>query len=356
MPQITSIGIAVPPFTITQSSAQAFARNLFADSFKDIDRLLPVFEHARIEKRHFCVPLEWFAQKHDPEEKNQLYIENATRLSMEAAQNCLNGTRFTREQIDHLIFISSTGLATPSLDAHIINKLNLRSDIKRTPIWGLGCAGGAVGLSRAFEYARAFPESTVLLIAVELCGLTFLRDDLSKSNLIATSLFAEGAAAALITGDQHPLNRHAGQPAPCILNTRSVIWKDTLDIMGWDITRDGLKVIFSRDIPGIVEKWMAPEVETFLSQNDLSRKHIAHFITHPGGMKVLKAYEKALNLQPEDLRHAYQVLRGYGNMSSATVLFVLARYLQDQPAEGDYGLISALGPGFSGEFLLVKWK
>ncbi|ARU59910.1 type III polyketide synthase [Tumebacillus avium] len=353
MPVIRSVGTAVPPYIITQEETREFARNLFAESFRDIDRLLAVFESAQVEQRHFCTPLKWFATAPSWEEKNRLYIENAVRLSQEAAEQCLEKGGLTPQDVDAVVLVSSTGVATPSLDAYLFNALGLRSDIKRVPIWGLGCAGGASGLARGFDLAQAHPESNVLVIAVELCGLTFLNGDRSKSNLIATSLFADGAAAVLVCGDDS--RAASGAKGPQVLASRSTIWPDTLDVMGWDVQTPGLKVIFSKDIPTIVETKIRPVTETFLQSRLLTLQDVQHYVAHPGGMKVLKAYDEALSLPPETLRHARDILRTHGNMSSCTVLFVLARELEDPHREGEHGLLFALGPGFSSEQVLLRW-
>jgi alkylresorcinol/alkylpyrone synthase len=362
MPRVTSVGTAVPPHAIRQEDVQAFARNIFGEAFRDIDRLMPVFDHAEIEKRHFCVPLEWFGEAHGLQKKNDLYIENACALGREAILRCLEPVGLTPENIDHFYFISTTGMATPSIDARLIYQVGMNPHVKRTPIWGLGCAGGAVGLSRGYEYAKAFPSERVLILSVECCGLTFQRQQLTKSNLIATSLFADGAAAVLIEGSEvassesgQSVTSPARPKAPRIVDTMSTIWKDSLDVMGWHITDDGLEVLFSRDIPTIVDSLMLPNMETFLSRNGLEPQHISHYITHPGGMKVISAYQQSLSLEEKALRHPKSVLRHYGNMSSASVLFVLNETMNDPTAEGEYGLVTALGPGFSSEMVLVQW-
>ncbi|MCF6093769.1 type III polyketide synthase [Microaerobacter geothermalis] len=361
MSTISSVGVAVPPYRISQDLAKQLVKKLFNHSFRDIDRLLTVFENSQIETRYFSVPPKWFEQDHDQEEKNRLYIETAERLGMEAINKCLDPINLHPSEIDYFIFVSTTGFATPSMDARLINLLNMKPQIKRTPIWGLGCAGGAVGLTRAYEYARAFPDSIVLVLAIELCGLTFLQNDHSKSNLIGTSLFADGAAAVLVMGHEALHQRKTNlaeihSPMPQVVDTMSTTWKDSLDVMGWDITNSGLKVIFSRDIPSIVNKWMKSNVLQFLDRFQLSMDDIRHFITHPGGMKVIAAYEESLGIPSQKLSSAKQVLKDYGNMSSPTVLFVLQQVLESPVHKGDYGLIAALGPGFSSELLLVQWN
>ncbi|MBS4194447.1 type III polyketide synthase [Lederbergia citri] len=360
MPRIISVGTGVPEYSISQDETMEFAKQLFSNSVKDLGRLLKVFHNGEIEKRHFVKPLEWYRQNHSFSEKNDQFIDLAVSLSIEAIKNCLESNSLQRkmsyEEIDAIIMINTTGMATPSLDARIMNKLPFSQHTKRIPIWGLGCAGGAAGLSRAYEYCRAFPDAKVLVVAVELCSLTFQKDDLSKSNIIGTSLFADGAAAALIGGDKVNYSEIIERTIPSIIDTQSTLMKDSLDVMGWNIKDDGLYVVFSKDIPSIVKEWLRPEVEQLLVHNQLSISQIKHFIAHPGGKKVLYAYEEALGLPSERTANSLKVLREYGNMSSVTVLFVLQRFLQQKINRGDYGVVAALGPGFSSEMLLVRWE
>ena len=351
---IRAVATAVPPFCYGQDEARRFSRILFGDVFPDIDRLMTVFDNAAIESRHFSSSVEWFYEEHSFEEKNRLYLESALKLGEEAIRKCLEASDLGPESVDHFIFVSSTGLSTPSIDARLINILGMRNDIRRTPIWGLGCAGGAAGLSRAHEFVRAFPEQRALLLAVELCGLTFQRNDLSKSNLIAASLFADGAAAVLVEGAAC-LQTGAGRGGPRILSTRSTLWSDSLDVMGWEVNNHGLKVLFSKDIPSIVQRSVRPVLDGFLGDHGLALETIRHVIAHPGGAKVIGAYEESLGLHDGRMNFAREVLRRYGNMSAPTVLFVLKMFLDAETIRpSEYGVITALGPGFSSEMLLIE--
>jgi alkylresorcinol/alkylpyrone synthase len=349
MSVISAVGTAVPSYGYGQEVAKEFGRALFHEAFPEIDRLLAVFNHASIDRRYFSAPKEWFESEHSFADKNKLYNETALEVGKAAVLECLTAARLRPEDVDHFIFVSTTGLATPSIDARLINILKMRNDICRTPIWGLGCAGGAAGLSRAYEYTRAFPGKRALVLALELCGLTFQRNDLSKSNLIGVSLFADGAAAAMVEGTEAEAN------GPRILGGRSMLWYDSLDVMGWDINDKGLKVIFSRDIPAIVKTSVLPNILEFLRGHGLSLSAIRHLVAHPGGAKVLEAYEQTLQLTDGQLNHSRNVLRHYGNMSSPTVLFVLKEFLcSGEIRAGDYGLVTALGPGFSSEMILIQ--
>ena len=354
-PRLVAVATAVPPCVIRQPDAKRLVAALFSSELAEDDRLLAVFENAQIEKRHACQPIEWFASDHSFEEKNALYLEHAVRLSAEVTRTALRRAQLDPSDVDHVVFVSSTGVATPSVDARLANALGFRADVRRTPVWGLGCAGGAAGLSRARDFARADPDARVLLVALELCSLTFQFRDRSKRNLVATSLFSDGAAAALVVGgrvkhvvseDQRPLE---------LLASQSVLWKDSTDVMGWTVDASGLHVVFSRDIPTIVREQVRPSLFAFLDRCGLSLADVPHLAAHPGGSKVLHAYAEALALPESAFRHARAVLRDYGNMSSPTCLFVLERFL----AGGDIGagencVVSALGPGFSAEYVLLR--
>jgi alkylresorcinol/alkylpyrone synthase len=362
MPTIISIAEAVPPYAIKQDQVSEFAKDLFSDSFKDIDRLLRAFQNGQIEKRHFVKNLDWFKQEWSFEDKNNTYIESAVSLGKEAIEVCLSSPIFLKsnisyDEIDAFFFISTTGIATPSIDARIMNQLPFHSHVKRIPIWGLGCAGGAAGLSRAFEYCLAFPDAKVLILSVELCSLTFQRNDLSKSNLIGTSLFADGVACALMVGDGVKIDEFSTKNAlPEIIATQSTLMPDSLEVMGWEIKNEGLFVVFSRDIPQIIEKWLKPNVSAFLGGNHLELGDIDYFIAHPGGKKVLDAYVTSLGISPAMNDVSQDVLKHFGNMSSATILYVLKRFMEKDLTTGSYGLATALGPGFSSELLLLRWK
>jgi alkylresorcinol/alkylpyrone synthase len=361
MPKIASVGVCVPSNSYTQATTVEFAREIFQESFKDLPRLLTVFENGQIDTRNFAKDLSWFKEDHTFEEKNNAYIKHAVDYGVEAINNCLENGKYLEKgvgflEIEAIFFISTTGLSTPSIDAKIMNHLPFSPHTKRVPIWGLGCAGGASGLSRAFEYCLAYPSSKVLVIAVELCSLTFQRNDRSKSNLIGTSLFSDGAASVLVVGDEAVINQSIQQKVcPFILDTQSTLMPNSEDVMGWDIKNEGLYVVFSKDIPTIVTEWLKPIVEGFLHRHHLALHDVKHFIAHPGGKKVIEAYEQALGFSKDKMEVSQKVLQEHGNMSSVTVYYVLNEFMQRDIEEGDYGLVAALGPGFSSELLLVRW-
>ncbi len=366
MPRILSVATAQPEHVVRQDEAREFCRALFGDAHADIDRLLDVFANTRIEERRLAAPIDWFGSEHPFPERNALYVVEAVRLAEVVARAALDHAGVAPRDVGHLIFVSTTGIATPSLDARLMNRIDFSPHMRRTPVWGLGCAGGAAGLARAAEWARIESGTTVLLISVELCSLTFQVSDLSKSNLIATSLFADGAAAVVVGGDdaremsarlgERHGERISPRVGPRVVAARSTLFPDTEDVMGWEVNERGLKVIFSRDIPAIVRELVRENAEEFLAEHGLALADVAHVVAHPGGTKVMSAYEEAFGLAPDAMRHAREVLRLAGNMSSPTVLFVLARFLDDPRVRpGDWGLLTALGPGFSSELVLLRW-
>lgn len=332
-----------------QEAATEFARARFGEGIPHIDRLLPLFAHTGIRARGLCKPPAWYESEHGLDEKNAAYIEAATSLCAEAGRKLLKRRGLSPSDIDRIYYINTTGLATPSIDARLINVLCLNRHVRRTPVWGLGCAGGVSGLAMAAEDLAGHPRERALVFAAEMCTLTFLRDDYSKSNLVATALFADGAAAALISGDE------TGDEGFPIVGTRSMLFPDSLNVMGWSVVSRGLQVIFDQRIPDIIREHAASELDALLAAHDLTRDDVKEFLYHPGGPKVLQAYADAYDVAPERFNWSREVFRDHGNMSSVTVLYVLERYLrQHRPAEGGYAVVSALGPGFSSEAFLMK--
>jgi alkylresorcinol/alkylpyrone synthase len=343
-PRLLSLATAVPPYALGQVEVARRARHIFSDvATSELDRLMPVFANAGIERRYSCVPIEWYERAHGWVERNALYLEHALHLLEEASRKALARARLAADEIDAVVCVSTTGIATPSLDAQLMGRLGLRPDVRRLPIFGLGCAGGVIGLARAADLARAAPDSTVLFLVVELCALSFRKNDATKSNLVATALFGDGAAAAIVS------SRRGG---PALGAAGEHTWPNSLDVMGWEVADDGLKAIFSRDIPSLVERHMSDVASAFLAHHGLAMRDIRHFVCHPGGAKVVTALEHAFALAPGTLDTARGVLRDYGNMSAATVLFVLDRVLTSG-AEGRM-LLTTLGPGFTAGFLVLE--
>lgn len=355
MPKIQAVSTYAPPYSLTQNNAENFIKELFAGKMNKLERYLKVFKNAEIFNRQLAMPIEWYKENHSFSEKNDLYIELATEYSIKVIQKCLSeAVDVTIRDINAIIFVSTTGISTPSIEARLMNQLSFSNDVVRIPLWGLGCGGGAAGIGRANDYCLAHPESLVLVICVELCSLTFQPKDLNKSNFIGTSLFGDGAACALISGDQVKLSHT--KTLPRIQATASKLLPNSENIMGWRIEDDGLHVIFAKSIPNIIVKWFAPFVESFLAQHELSPQTIHRFIAHPGGKKVLTAYESALELPKELVAPSSIILQQHGNMSSPTVLYVLKYVMDQQPNRGEFGIMASLGPGFSGELVLLEWE
>ncbi len=343
-PRLRSLATAVPPHVLKQDEIEEASRRIFTDRAAAFERMRPIYANSGIETRYSCVGLDWYFEDHGWRDRNALYIENAVELIKDAARNCLDGAGLAPKDVDGLAVVSTTGIATPSLDALLLEQMPFRRNVQRLPIFGLGCAGGVLGLSRVADLARAAPGTRWLFIVVELCGLTFRGRDLSKSNIVATALFGDGAAAMLIESDEGS--------GPVICGSGEHTWPNSLDVMGWRMQEDGFGVLFSRDIPELVTNQLPPVLFRFLSDNDLDLAAIDHFVPHPGGAKVLSAMSESLALPKGALRHAEEVLRDYGNMSAATVFFVLERSF----AEGARGrsLLSALGPGFTAAFSILE--
>jgi alkylresorcinol/alkylpyrone synthase len=346
VPRLLAVATALPPYALDQDDVIERVKLLFGRA-PDLDRLLPVFVNTGIHRRYSCVPLEWYDRAHGWPERNRIYLSSALDLLEEATNRVLCLTGRNKADVDSIVVVSTTGIATPSLDALLIERMGLRRTVERLPIFGLGCAGGVLGLARAVSQAAVAPGKTVLFLVVELCALSFRRDDWSKSNIVATALFGDGAAAALLSTERE---------GPALVAAGEHTWPGSLDVMGWEVADDGLRAIFSRDIPKLVTTQLRDAASEFLSRHGLAIGDIDRFVCHPGGTKVIAALEHAFGLGQGALVEARAVLRDYGNMSAATVLFVLERMLAKARATGarwERALMNALGPGFTAGFLVI---
>lgn len=347
-PCLAALSTAVPPYTLDQAAVRERVARILARPENEVDRLLPVFDNAGIATRYSCVPIEWYGREAGWRERNALYERHAVELLRVAAKQCLDEAGLPARAVDAVVTVSTTGIATPSLDARLMAHIAFRGDIERLPIFGMGCCGGAIGLGRAAALAKARPGQRVLLLVVELCALTFRPSDLSKSNIVATALFGDGAAAALISTAEADQERAT---TPAVLGWGEHTWPDSLDVMGWRVEDDGLGVLFSRDIPTLVRQDFGAVLDDFLAKQGMSRKDLGATACHPGGMKVVAALEEVFGLRTGAMAATRRVLRDYGNMSAPTVLFVLREVLKAQP-RGPI-LVSALGPGFTAGFALL---
>ena len=345
---VASVATAYPPYSFSQEDALAAAGEIFGRTSDLMKRMASAYGNAGVRQRHSCVPLSWYAQRHGWPERSRLFEENAVALLTEAGRRAISAAQIDSADISATVTVSSTGIATPSLDSLLQAPLGLSPTVQRLPIFGLGCAGGVIGLSRAAALARATPGRWILFLCVELCGLTFRSSDDSKQNIIATAIFGDGAGAVLLRAAAAEDENVA--PAQAIAWGEHT-WPGSRDIMGWRVEDDGLGVIFSRSIPSLVRTQLRPVTDAFLGRYGLTQDDIRGLIVHPGGEKVLEALEDVYGVAPGGLRHAREVLSERGNMSAVTVLAVLERTLAAR--KRGLQLMTALGPGFSAAMCLL---
>lgn len=309
----------------------------------------------QVGSRCLALPIESYGALSNFTESNHAFREVALSLGESCIRDLLTKANLKATEISQIIFTTVTGLCVPSIDACLVNRLGFRDDIKRVPLFGLGCLAGAAGLSRAHDYLLGHPKEAVILLAIELCSLTVQKDDLSLANLVASGLFGDGAAAVLLRGDQIPPGPPFAKGGK-IIATESAFFKNTEQVMGWDIGHKGFKIVLSADVPKVAENLMPPVIDTFLAKQNLSRQDITHWIAHPGGPKVIDALEKGLELKPGELDLSRQSLAEIGNLSSVSVLMILEKTLEvRKPKAGDIGLLMAMGPGFCSELVLLQW-
>lgn len=335
---IYGVATAYPPHCFRQAEIMAKAAEVFGHRPELMERMARSYGNAGVKQRNSCVPLEWYRTPHGWPERAALFEEHAVKLLTEAGARALAGAGVAAAEVAATVTVSSTGIVTPSLDSLLQEPLGLSPTVQRLPVFGLGCSGGVIGLARAAAIATAMPGRWVLFLCTELCGLTFRPGDDSKANIIATTIFGDGAAAMLLRAGE-------GAPRAYVRAWGEHTWPGTRDIMGWTVEDDGLGVVFSRSIPALVRDMMRPVTDAFLAEHGLAQGDLQGLIVHPGGERVLEALEDCYGLAPGALVDARGVLADHGNMSAVTVLAVLRRTL----ARGAMGphLMAALGPGFS---------
>ncbi|GAA0635263.1 3-oxoacyl-[acyl-carrier-protein] synthase III C-terminal domain-containing protein [Brevundimonas lenta] len=347
MPQIVAVATAVPGYRLTQPEVRALAEAHFGPGHR---RYLSVFDNALVDERHFAVPPDWFARGAGPGEANDVYLEAAKSLAAEVARDCLAKAGVEPSMIDGVIYVSSSGIAAPSIDTYVAETLGLPRTVTRVPLFGLGCAGGAAGLALAARLTEGRPASRWLLIALELNSITFQRTDVSLQNLVSTAIFADGAAAVLVAGDE------AGLDGPlALLRSTTLRSPGTAGVMGWDFDDGGFRVRVSGTVPDVVRDLVPEVMEAFA---DLAGPDdLASLLLHPGGAKILARVEELIPDARPRLAASYATLAGFGNMSSATVLFVLDQAIRDaHPSPGALSLLAAFGPGFTAEASLLRWR
>ncbi|HEX6773855.1 MAG TPA: 3-oxoacyl-[acyl-carrier-protein] synthase III C-terminal domain-containing protein [Acidobacteriaceae bacterium] len=348
--KVASVARALPPYRYTQQQIFEALSEQWKGKLEN-PALLSRFHHrVGVETRHLVMPFAGYANLTRWSDANRIWLEKAEELGEQSIDLALERAGLTRDRIDALLTVSVTGIASPSLDAHLANRMHLRKDIRRTPIFGLGCVAGAAGIAQAADYVRAWPDRVAVLLSVELCSLTWQRNDLSIANLISSGLFADGAAAVVVSGDDVVAD------GPEIVDTASSFYPDTEDAMGWEITDDGFRIVLSPEVPAIIRAKLPADVDALLCRNGLKRANVGSWILHTGGPKVLDAMSDSLGLERTDVSASWDSLREVGNLSSASVLLVLEDVmLKHRPAPGTWSVLAALGPGFCGQLVLLRW-
>jgi alkylresorcinol/alkylpyrone synthase len=348
--KIAAVRTAFPPHWYDQSTlSEAIIRIVGADQ-RLAERIRSLHANSGIDGRFLTLPLEQYGRLQDFTAANAAWIEGALALGEVACRKAMNAAGVSADSVDAIFFSTVTGLASPSIDARLITRLGFRADIKRTPMFGLGCVAGAAAVSRAVDYLRGHPCGVAIVLTIEQCSLTLQPQDRSIANLISVGLFGDGAAAAVLVGAEHPA---AG---PVVEATRSVFYPETQHVMGWDIGAHGFRIVLSAEVPDVARERVPKDVDTFLADQGLQRRDMSRWIAHPGGPKVLQALQDGLGVSADDLRCSWECLARAGNLSSASVLMILERTLLDRPAmAGERGVMMAMGPGFCSEFLLLRF-
>lgn len=355
MSAIVAVRGVVPEHAYTQDEITATIGDVILG---DQTHRRPVLERlhssARVRTRHLALPLDSYATLDGFGAANDVFIDVGLSLAERASRDALAAAGLDPADVDLIVSTSVTGVAAPSLDARLVQRVGLRPDVKRIPVFGLGCVAGAAGVARVHDYLVGHPDEVAVLVSVELCSLTLQKDDTSMANLVASGLFGDGAAAVVMVGERRA--QAMGVPGPRVVDTRSRFYPDSEDVMGWDIGGTGFKIVLAATVPDVVEKYLRDDVDAFLALRSLELSDIGTFVAHPGGPKVLQAMERALTLRADSLGVTWDSLAEVGNLSSASVLHVLERTLADhRRPPGTLGLMLAMGPGFCAELVLLEW-
>ncbi len=351
-PGVRGIGRALPKNYYTSETLTAALWQAWDGSPQERTRCERIHKSAGVRGRYLAMPLDEYPTLGSFGASNDAWTRIAADLGTTAVEAALDKTGLRPDEVDHIFFNTVTGIASPSIDVKLINRLGMRSDIKRTPMFGLGCVGGAAGTARAADYLRAFPNEVAVMLSVELCSLTFQLNDRTIANVIATALFGDGAAAVVLGGGA----REDGPRGPSVIGSRSLFFPDTEEMMGWQIEDTGFRVVLTGGIPDLIRNNLRPAVDSFLAEHGIDRSRISHWMAHTGGPKVLRAMEESLELPADALARSWKSLADVGNLSSASVLFVAADFLDANAGQpGDYGVLLSMGPGFCGELVLFRW-
>ena len=354
--RILSVGTAVPPHYVDQDTLISAFERLWSKEHHNVRRVRQLHEAVHVGGRHLALPVEQYEQLRTFGDANDVFIRVGLEVGAAALQQGLERAGLGHADVDALYTATVTGVATPSLDARLFHRTPLRADLKRVPLFGLGCVAGAAGLARVHDYLKAWPDQIAVLLSVELCSLTLQRKDLSIANLIASGLFGDGAAAVVCVGDARAERLGSAPAGPQVVASASRMYPDSERVMGWDIGEQGFRVILDRSVPDVVTRWLRDDVDGFLAGHGLTRADITSWVCHPGGPKVLIAFEQALEISREALAVTWDSLFRVGNLSSASVLFVLEQTMRDhRPPPGSWGMLLAMGPGFCSELVLLRW-
>jgi len=353
MPRIAATAVAFPPHFYSQASISGSLQEIWQAQGVNPARVAKLHQATTVEGRHIAVEKEEYYQLRGWEGPNAIFQKSAVELGERVIVEALERAGASAADVRLFAFASTTGLAIPTVDARLMNRLPFRDDTKRLPLFGLGCVAGAAGTARIADYLRGHPGEAALLVCAEFCSLTIQKHDVSVANLIACGLFGDGVAAVLMAGDEHPLAARGG---PEVLATRSVFFPDSEGYMGWEVKETGMQLVLSAEVPAAVEGGLRAPVDAFLAEHGLGLEDVGRWVCHPGGPKVLEAVETALSLNGTTLQRSRDLLREVGNLSSVSVLVILDALLQDTPPPpGTHGLMMAMGPGFVAEMVLLRW-
>ena len=351
---LASVHAVLPPHRYPQDKiTEAFAEHVLGDGGSH-EVLRRIHTNTRVSSRYLALPLDRYRQLTDFTEANNAYLEVAVDLGVAAVNGALEAAGLTADQVDVIFSTTITGLAVPSLEARIHAEVGFREDIKRVPLFGLGCVAGAAGIARLHDYLRGWPDDVGILLSVELCSLTVQRHDTSMANLVASGLFGDGAAAVVAVGADRA--DRCDVVGPRVIATRSHLYPNTQGVMGWDIGRNGFGIVLTAEVPDLVHRYLGPDIRSMLAEHGLGVADVGAWVSHPGGPKIIEAIEAELDAGPEALEMTWRSLGEVGNLSSASVLHVLRDTLRDRPPPaGSPGMLMAMGPGFSSELVLLRW-
>ena len=353
MTKIAATATGLPPHRYSQDELIGAFRDLWSQRHYNLERLEQFHRNVLVGGRKLALPLEEYQTLQGFEDTNKAWTRVALDLAEQVTTDLLAKAGLSASDIHQIVFTTVTGLAVPSIEARLMNRMPFSTATKRMPLFGLGCLAGAAGAARLFDYLEGHPEEAGILLSVELCSLTLQREDMSVANIISSGLFGDGAAAVLMVGDKHPLAETAG---PSLLDSRSIFFPDSERVMGWDMVDTGFKVVLSQDVAPFARDNLRPGVMEFLREHELTIEDIGVWVAHPGGPKVIQAMTQSFGLPEDALQLSYDSLQRVGNLSSASVLFVLDETLRTKtPEPGTYGMLTAMGPAFAAEAVLMRW-